>query len=137
MLVHTTSVDFGLTLTVPGLRPLELVHERAQTILVVDYTGSEPLDRLIRQPMEIGSFLRLAGIVGRDRTEVSGVPDLNARLDLRKYSAARTEEKQPAPASIRVYTSSRSADTEKTGDCFRPGLSNSIQHGVGRTLTEG
>ena len=29
-------------------------------MLVVDYAGGEPLDRLIRQPMEIGQFLRLA-----------------------------------------------------------------------------
>ena len=29
-------------------------------MLVVDYTGGEPLDRLIGQPMEIGQFLRLA-----------------------------------------------------------------------------
>ncbi len=42
------------------MRPLELVRERGQTMLVVDYTGGEPLDRLVRQPMEIGQFLRLA-----------------------------------------------------------------------------
>jgi hypothetical protein len=35
-----------------ALRPLELLRERGQTILVVDYRG-EPLDRLIREPMEI------------------------------------------------------------------------------------
>src|SRR5580704_16661553 len=29
-----------------ALRPLELVSDRGQTILVVDYTGGEPLDRL-------------------------------------------------------------------------------------------
>ena len=38
-----------------ALRPLELVRERGQTMLVVDYTGGEPLDRLVRQPMEIGA----------------------------------------------------------------------------------
>ena len=36
------------------------MRERGQTMLVVDYTGGEPLDRLVRQPMEIGQFLRLA-----------------------------------------------------------------------------
>jgi hypothetical protein len=30
-----------------ALRPLELVRERGQTMLVVDYTGGEPLDRLV------------------------------------------------------------------------------------------
>ena len=52
-----------------ALRPLELVRERGQTMLVVDYTGGEPLDRLVRGPMEIGQFLRLAvalsGAVGQ------------------------------------------------------------------------
>jgi hypothetical protein len=33
-------------------------------------------------------------------SEAPGVPDLNARLDLRKYSVARTEEKQLAPEPI-------------------------------------
>jgi serine/threonine protein kinase len=43
-----------------ALRPLELLRDRGQTMLVVEYTGGEPLDRLIRQPMEIGRFLRFA-----------------------------------------------------------------------------
>ena len=43
-----------------SLRPVELVRERGQALLVVEYTGGEPLDRLIGKPMEIGSFLRLA-----------------------------------------------------------------------------
>ena len=43
-----------------ALRPVELVREPEQTMLVVEYAGGEPLDHLIRQPMEIGEFLRLA-----------------------------------------------------------------------------
>ena len=43
-----------------ALRPVELVRERGRTMLVVEYTGGEPLDRLIGQPMEVGRFLRLA-----------------------------------------------------------------------------
>src|ERR1700693_3652372 len=43
-----------------ALRPVELVRDRGRTILVVEYTGGEPLDRLISQPMETGQFLRLA-----------------------------------------------------------------------------
>ena len=46
-----------------ALRPLEFVRERGQTMLVVDYTGGEPLDRLRHaqsgEPMEIGQFLRV------------------------------------------------------------------------------
>jgi len=43
-----------------ALRPAALVRERERTMLVVDYIGGEPLDRLMGQPMEIGRFLRLA-----------------------------------------------------------------------------
>jgi PAS domain S-box-containing protein len=43
-----------------ALRPLELVREPGRTLLVVDYGGGQPLDRLVREPMEIGQFLRIA-----------------------------------------------------------------------------
>ena len=43
-----------------ALRPVELVRARGRTMLVVEYTGGKPLDRLIGQPMEVGQFLRLA-----------------------------------------------------------------------------
>ena len=43
-----------------ALRPVDLVRERGRTMLVVDYTGGQPLDRLILEPMEIGQFLRFA-----------------------------------------------------------------------------
>ena len=43
-----------------ALRPVELVREHGQTTLFVEYSAGTPLDRLIRQPMEIGWFLRLA-----------------------------------------------------------------------------
>jgi len=67
-----------------ALRPVELVRERGQTILLVDYPGGEPLDRLVRQPMEIGQFLRLSvalsgaisqlhgrGLIHKDRRSMS------------------------------------------------------------------
>jgi PAS domain S-box-containing protein len=43
-----------------ALRPVELVREPGQTMLVVEYAGGEPLDRFIGHPMEIGRFLQLA-----------------------------------------------------------------------------
>ena len=43
-----------------ALRPVELVSERGRTMLVVEYAGGEPLDRVLRQPMEVGRFLRIA-----------------------------------------------------------------------------
>jgi serine/threonine protein kinase len=52
-----------------AVRPLELVHERGQTMLVLEDPGGEPLDRLLGPPMEVGRFLRLAvalsGALGR------------------------------------------------------------------------
>ena len=41
-------------------RPLELVRDGGQTILVLKDPGGEPLDQLIGPPMEVGQFLRLA-----------------------------------------------------------------------------
>jgi PAS domain S-box-containing protein len=43
-----------------AVRPVELVRERGRTMLVVEYTGGTPLDRLVDQPMDVGLFLRLA-----------------------------------------------------------------------------
>src|SRR6185437_7490613 len=52
-----------------ALRPLELVREPGRTMLVVEYAGGEPLDRLIGEPMAMGRFLPLAvslsGALGR------------------------------------------------------------------------
>ena len=43
-----------------ALRPIELVRQHEKTSLFVEYSGGMPLDHLIRQPMEIERFLRLA-----------------------------------------------------------------------------
>jgi len=43
-----------------ALKPLELVRARQQTMLVLDFPGGEPLQRLVGRPMEVGRFLRLA-----------------------------------------------------------------------------
>jgi PAS domain S-box-containing protein len=55
-----------------ALRPVDLVRERGRTMLVVDYTGGEPLDRLIRQPMEMGRFLPLAVALSGALSRVHG-----------------------------------------------------------------
>ena len=39
-----------------ALRPVELVRDPGRTMLVVEYAGGEPLDRLTGQPMEIGTI---------------------------------------------------------------------------------
>src|SRR5262245_47885376 len=43
-----------------AVRPLDLMREAGRTMLVLEDTGGEPLDRLLGVPMEVGRFLRLA-----------------------------------------------------------------------------
>src|SRR5262249_52480604 len=43
-----------------AVRPLDLVRDGGRTVLVLEDTGGEPLDRLLGVPMEMGHFLRLA-----------------------------------------------------------------------------
>src|SRR5262245_55224675 len=43
-----------------ALRPLELVRERGQTMLVFEATTARPLDEMIGQGLPVGSFLRTA-----------------------------------------------------------------------------
>src|SRR5690242_1451677 len=43
-----------------ALRPLDLVREHGQTMLILEYPGGEPLNRLIGSGMEIRRFLQLA-----------------------------------------------------------------------------
>ncbi len=43
-----------------AVRPVELVRDHGRTMLVVEYAGGEPLDRLISGPMDIGRFLAFA-----------------------------------------------------------------------------
>src|SRR6185436_5425851 len=43
-----------------AVRPLALVEHDGRPMLVLDDPGGEPLDRLVRGPMEMGQFLRLA-----------------------------------------------------------------------------
>ena len=57
------SHEFGLRDALDGAwatRPLELVRDRGQTMLVLEDSDSEPLDRLLGAPVEVGRFLRLA-----------------------------------------------------------------------------
>ena len=55
--------EYGLKDALDGawaVRPLELVRDRGQTMLVLEDSGGEPLDRLLGAPMEVGRFLHLA-----------------------------------------------------------------------------
>src|SRR6202790_5509291 len=53
-----------------AVRPIELVHERGRTMVVLEDIRSEPLDRLLGMPMEVRSFLRLAIAVAAALTQV-------------------------------------------------------------------
>lgn len=55
-----------------AVRPVELVREHGRHMLVVEYTGGQPLDRLISGPMEIGKFLRLAVAVSGALSRLHG-----------------------------------------------------------------
>ena len=43
-----------------AVRPLDLVRDGGQTMLVFEDAGGEPLERLLGSPMELGRFLRMA-----------------------------------------------------------------------------
>jgi PAS domain S-box-containing protein len=42
-----------------AVRPLALTQHQGRSVLVLEDPGGEPLDRLVREPMELGQFLRL------------------------------------------------------------------------------
>src|SRR5882757_2484743 len=46
-----------------AVRPLEFLHERGRTMLVLSDPGGQPLDQLLGSPMEVRSFLRLAAAI--------------------------------------------------------------------------
>ena len=43
-----------------AVQPLDLVRDAGRTMLVLEDSGGEPLERLLNAPMEVGRFLRLA-----------------------------------------------------------------------------
>jgi serine/threonine protein kinase len=53
-----------------AVRPLELIRERGRTLLVLEDTSSEPLEKLLGTPMELGRFLRLATAIAAALTQL-------------------------------------------------------------------
>jgi serine/threonine protein kinase len=87
-----------------SLRPLELVRERGRTVLVLEYHGGAPLDRLIAPHMEIGRFLRLAvalaaaigrlhepGVIHRDIRPANVLVDADDRIWLTGFGVASSD----------------------------------------------
>jgi PAS domain S-box-containing protein len=135
-----------------ALRPLELLRERGQTMLVVDYTGGEPLDRLVRQPMEIGAFLRIAaalsgavaqlhgcGLIHKDLKPANVLVDAaTGRVQLAGFGIASRlprERQSPEPPEFIAGTLAYMAP-EQTGRVNRSIDSRSDLYSLGVTFYE-
>ena len=135
-----------------ALRPVELVRERGQSMLVVEYAGGEPLDRLIRQPMEIGQFLRLAvalsgalgqlhgrGLIHKDIKPANVLVDsATGRVQLTGFGIASRlprERQSPEPPEFIAGTLAYMAP-EQTGRVNRSIDSRSDLYSLGVTFYE-
>jgi serine/threonine protein kinase len=135
-----------------ALLPLQLVRERGQTMLVVDYTGGEPLDRLVRQPMEIGQFLRLAVALSRAVGQLHGrgvihkdikpanvlVDSATGRICLTGFGIASrlARERQPAEPPEFIAGTLAYMAPEQTGRVNRSIDSRSDLYSLGVTFYE-
>ena len=133
-----------------ALRPVELVRERGRTMLVVEYKGGEPLDRLVGQPMEIGRFLRLGvalsaalgrlhgrGLIHRDINPANVIVDSAAgHVWLTGFGIASRlprERQAPEPPEIIAGTLAYMAP-EQTGRMNRSVDARSDLYALGVTL---
>jgi PAS domain S-box-containing protein len=53
-----------------AVRPLELTRDRGRTLLILEDSGGEPLEKLLDTPMEPGRFLRLAFAIAGALTQL-------------------------------------------------------------------
>jgi hypothetical protein len=135
-----------------ALRPLELVRDRGQTMLVVEYKSGEPLDRLVGQPMEIGELLRFAvalsaalghlhgrGLVHKDIKSANVLVDRKtAHVWLTGFGIASRlprERQSPDPPEFIAGTLAYMAP-EQTGRVNRSIDSRSDLYSLGITLYE-
>jgi PAS domain S-box-containing protein len=135
-----------------AVRPLELVHERGQTMLVLRDPGGEPLDRLLGSPVEVGRFLRLAvalsgalgrlhqrGLVHKDikptNIVVNSATDQVWLTGFGITSRLLRERQAPAPPEVIAGTLSYMAP-EQTGRMNRSVDSRSDLYALGVTFYE-
>jgi predicted ATPase/signal transduction histidine kinase len=133
-----------------AVRPLDLVHERGRTMLVLDDPGGRPLSRLLGSPMELGSFLRLAeslaatllglherGLIHKDINPANIlVDDSTSQVWLTGFGAASrlTRERQaPVPPEVIAGTLAYMAP-EQTGRMNRSIDSRSDLYSLGVTF---
>ena len=135
-----------------ALQPVELVRERGQSMLVVDYAGGEPLDRLTGQPIEIGQFLRVAVALSGALSQLHGrglihkdikpsnvlVDSATGRVYLTGFGIASRlprERQAPEPPEFIAGTLAYMAP-EQTGRVNRSIDSRSDLYSLGVTLYE-
>jgi len=133
-----------------AVRPVELVRERGETVLVLEYHDGEPLDRLIGRPMEVGRFLRVAtalstalarlherGLVHKDIKPANILVDpTDDRVWLLGFGVASRiprERQSPDPPELIAGTLSHMAP-EQTGRMNRSIDSRSDLYSLGVTL---
>jgi PAS domain S-box-containing protein len=135
-----------------ALRPLELVSEHGRILLVVDYHGGEPLDRLIGEPMPVERFLRIAvalstalgrlhrcGLVHKDIKPANVIVDSAAeRVFLTGFGVASRvprERQSPEPPEFIAGTLAYMSP-EQTGRVNRSVDSRSDLYSLGVTFYE-
>ncbi len=135
-----------------ALRPVELVRRHGQTMLIVEYGGGEPLDRLMGSPMELGRFLRFAvsltaaigrlherGLIHKDIKPANIVADsITGQIWLTGFGIASRlprERQAPEPPEVIAGTLAYMAP-EQTGRMNRSIDSRSDLYSLGVTLYE-
>jgi len=133
-------------------RPLELVRDRGQTVLVLEDPGGELLSALLGAPMEVGRFLRIAvgvaaalgkvhqhGLIHKDIKPANVLVNTatgEARLTGFGIASRLTRERQPPdPPEVIAGTLAYMAP-EQTGRMNRSIDSRSDLYSLGVTLYE-
>ncbi|MCX4170264.1 MULTISPECIES: trifunctional serine/threonine-protein kinase/ATP-binding protein/sensor histidine kinase [Paraburkholderia] len=133
-----------------AVRPLELVREGGQTLLVLEDPGGEPLARLLGAPMEMGIFLRLAvsisaalgklhqqGLVHKDLKPTHilvNCADTQARLTGFGLASRLLRERQPPEPPETIAGTLAYMAPEQTGRMNRSIDSRSDLYAFGVTL---
>ena len=153
--IHRLTHEYGLKDHLDAawaLRPLDLLHQRGQAILLLEPARGEPLDQLIGRPMEVGKFLRLAvalssalgqlhqrGLIHKDIKPTNILVDVATdQIKLTGFGIASPlprERQAPGPPEVIAGTLAYMAP-EQTGRMNRSVDSRSDLYSLGVTLYE-